>query len=129
MITLDIVCFSETRFETRDEFIEGSHRLISSNDKNARTSALGVTILIYRRSTGQIKKNICLHDRIISVDFKLFRRMIRMIAVYLPNAWNYDLNYFQVIFNDIDRLLMEALDKDYLFLIADDFDLSLERRE
>ena len=43
MITLDIICFSEMRLETRDEFIEGSH-----HHKNARTSARGMQILVYR---------------------------------------------------------------------------------
>ena len=44
MMTWNIICFSETRLETRDEFIEGTHRFISSNDKNARTPATGVAI-------------------------------------------------------------------------------------
>ena len=95
MITLDIVCFSETRLEIRDEsIIEGSHRLIFSNDKNVRTSATEVTILVHRRWTGQIKMTICLHDRVMAVDLKLLRRMVRILAVYLPNAWNYDLIFF-----------------------------------
>ena len=37
MITWDIIYFSATRLETRDEFIEDSHQLISSNDKKAGT--------------------------------------------------------------------------------------------
>ena len=84
MITWDIICFSETRLETRDEFIEGKHRLISSNDKNAKTSATGVAILVHRRWTGQIKKKICLHDRVMAVDLKLPRRLVRILAVFLP---------------------------------------------
>ena len=50
-------------------------------------------------------------------------------TVNLSNAWNYDLNYFQAIFEDIERLSMEAMDKGYALIIAGDFDLSLERRE
>ena len=129
MIIWDIVCFSETRLETRDEFIEVKHRLISSNDKNAKSSATGVTILVYRRWTGQIKKKICLHDRVMAVDLKLPRRMVRILAVYLPNAWNYDLDYFQSIFKDIERLSMEAMDKGYALVIAGDFNLSIEQGE
>ena len=127
MIILDIVCVSETRLEIRDEFIEGSHRLISSNDKNAGTPATGVTILMNRRSTGQIKKNNCLYDRVMTVDLKFPRRTIRILAVYLPNSWNYDLNYFQIIFDDIERLSMKVLDKEYALVIVGDFILSLER--
>ena len=63
----------------------------------------------------------------MAIDFKLIFRMNRIIVVYLHNAWNYDLNYCQEIFYDIGRLSMEALDKDYALVIADDFDLSLER--
>ena len=86
MITWDIVCFSETRLETRDEFIEGSHRLIYSSDKNARTPATGMAILVHRRWVGQIQKKICIHDRVMAVDLKLPRRMIRILAVYLSNS-------------------------------------------
>ena len=89
MITWDIVCFSETRLETRDEFIEGSPRLISSNDKNARIQAINIAILIHRRWIGQINKKICFHDRVMTIDFKFLRRMIRVFVVYLSNAWNY----------------------------------------
>ena len=109
MMTWDIICFSETRLETRDEFIEDKHRLISSNDKNARTLAARMTILVHRRCIGQINQKICLHDRVMAVDFKLPRRMVRILAVYVPNAWNYDLNYFQAIFYDINRLSMEVI--------------------
>ena len=63
----------------------------------------------------------------MAIDFKLSHRMVRVLAVYLPNAWNYDLNYFQEIFNDIERLSMEAMDKGYTLIIGGDFNLSLER--
>ena len=45
------------------------------------------------------------------------------------NAWNYDLNYFQEFFMDIERLSMEGMDKGYALIIADDFSLYLERRD
>ena len=63
----------------------------------------------------------------MAIDLKLPRRMVRILAVYLPNAWNYDLDYFQSIFEDIERLSMEAMDKRYALVIADDFNLYLER--
>ena len=101
--------------------------MISSNDQNARSSATGVAILLHRRWTDQVKKKICLHDRVMAIDLKLPHRMVRVLAVYLPNAWNYDLNYFQEIFMDIERLSMEGMDKGYALIIAGDFNLSLER--
>ena len=101
IISCDLVCFSETRLQARDDILDGGHRLISSNDQNARSSATGVAILLHRRWTGQVKKKICLHDRVMAIDFKLPHRMVRIFAVYLPNAWNYDLNYFQEFFMDI----------------------------
>ena len=127
MMTWDIICFSETRLQTRDEFIEGRHRLISFNDKNARTPATGVAILAHRRWTGQIKQIIYFHDRVIAIALKLPPRMVRILAVYLPNAWNYDLIFFQSIFEEIERLSMEAMDNGYALIIADDFNLSLEQ--
>ena len=97
--------------------------------KNTRTPATGVTIVGYRRWTGQINKKICLHDGVMAVDLKLPRRLVRILAVYLPNAWNYDLDYFQSIFEDIERLSMEAMDKGYALVIAGDFNLSIEQGE
>ena len=88
-----------------------------------------MAILLHRRWTGQIKKIICLHDRVMAIHFKLSRRLVRVLAVYLPNAWNYDLIFFQSIFAEIERLSMEAMDKGYTLIIADDFNLFLERRE
>ena len=127
MITLDLVCFSETRLEIRDEFIEDSHRLMSSNDKNARTSSTVVAILVHRRWIGQIKKKNCEHDRVMTIDFKLHRRVVRIFVVYIPNVWNYDLNYFQAVFDDIERLTTEVLDKGYPLVIAGGFNRSIER--
>ena len=127
IISWDLVCFSETRLQARDDIIDGNHRLISSNDQNARSPATGIALLLHRRWAGQVKKKICLHDRVMAIDFKLSHRMVRVLAVYLPNAWNYDLNYFHEIFNDIERLSMEAMDKGYALNIAGDFNLSLQR--
>ena len=94
IMSWDLVCFSETRLQTRDDILDGGHRLISSNDQNARSSATGVAILLHRRWADQVKKKICLHDRVMAIDLKLPHRMVRVLAVYLPNAWNNDLNYF-----------------------------------
>ena len=110
-----------------DDIIDGSHRLISSNDQNIKSSATDVTILLDRRWIGQVKKKICLHDWVMAIDFKLPRKMVCVLAEYLPNAWNYDLNYFQEMFIDIERLSMEAMDKGYALIICGDFNLFLER--
>ena len=108
-----MVCFSETRFSTRDELIEGTHRLIFSNDKNAKTQATDMTILVHRG--------------MMAIDLNLSRRQVRILPVYVPNAWNYDLNYFQAIFDD--KLSMEAMDQIYTLVIADDFIVSCENRD
>ena len=55
--------------------------------------------------------------------------MVRILAVYLRNAWNYDLYYFQTIFDGIERLSIEAMDKGYALVIVGDFNLFLERRD
>ena len=55
------------------------------------------------------------------------QKIARFIIAHLPKACNYDLNYFQVILDDIERLSMEAMDKNYASFIVGDFDLSLER--
>ena len=123
----DIICLSETRCQTQDVFLDGGHRLISSNSSNARSPASGVAILLHQRWTGRVARKICLHDRVMAIDVKVSRRTIRIIAVYLPNSWTYDLQYFQEIFDDIERLSMETADKGYALIIAGDFNLSLER--
>ena len=104
MISWDFVCFSETRLQARDDIFDGDHRLISSNDQNVRSTATDVAILLHRRWTGQVKNNIYLYDRVMAIDRKLSRSMIRVLVPYLPNVWNYDLNYFHEIFIDIGRL-------------------------
>ena len=53
--------------------------------------------------------------------------MIRILAVYFPNEWNYDLNGFHKLFNDIERLPMEVMDKWYALIIAGELNLYLER--
>ena len=45
----DIICLSETRCQTQDVFLDGGHRLISSNSSNARSPVSGVAILHYQR--------------------------------------------------------------------------------
>ena len=82
------------QFQTRDEIIDGNHRLISSNDQNARSSATAVVILLYLRRIGRVKKNMCMYGRLMTVDLKLSRRIFHILVVYHPNLWNYDLHYF-----------------------------------
>ena len=89
---MDLVCFPETRLQARDGIIDGGHRLISSNDQNAKSPATDVAILLHRRWTGQVKTNIYLHNRVMAIDLKLSRRKTCVLAVYLHNVWNYDLN-------------------------------------
>ena len=95
-----MACFPETRLATRDEFIEGTNRLIISNDKNAKTQATDMTILVHRR--------------MMAIDLNSSRRQVRILPVYVSNAWNYDLNYFQAIFDA--KLSMEAMYQIYTIL-------------
>ena len=114
IISWDLICFSETRLQARDDIFDGGHRLISSNDQNARSSATGVAILLHRRWADQVKKKLCLHDRVMAIDLKLPHRMVRVLAVYLPNAWNYDLNYFHYFLWILKDYQWRAWTKDML---------------
>ena len=46
-----------------------------------------------------------------------------------PSAWNYNLTYFQSIFDDVERLLMKTIETEHGWVIADIFNLSLGRRD
>ena len=121
-----IFFFSETRCKTQDVFIEGSHRLVCSNDASARSPASGVAILVHHRWTTNIKHTICLNDRVMAVDLKISQKTIRLIAVYLPHS-GYDRKYFQDTFIDIEVLANDAMDKGYTIILGGDFNLSLDQ--
>ena len=65
----------------------------------------------------------------MAVDLKFPSRTTRILAVYLHNILNYGLSYFQIIFDDIERLSMEVMNKGYALVIVDDFNLFLARRD
>ena len=50
--------------------------------------------------------------------------MIRIIAVYLPHA-GYESSYFQITFDDLERLVMEAYGKQFKIIVIIDFNPSL----
>ena len=86
-------------------------------------------MLLHHCLSGQVIRNNCLHDRVMTIDVKMGHRIILIIALHLPNTWTYDLKYFQEIFEDIERLAMEATDRKYELIIERNFNLSLERRD
>ena len=49
--------------------------------------------------------------------------------MYLSHASTSDLKYFQKIFEDIERLAMEATDEDYVLIIGGLFNLSLGKKK
>ena len=55
-------------------------------------------------------------DRVMAMDLKIYHKVIRIIAVYLPHA-GYESNYVQSKFNDVERLILEACDKRYAVVI------------
>ena len=67
--------------------------------------------------SGVIKSKICLHDIVVTVDFKMGQTTMRGIAVYLPYA-GYNWKYFMDILNDIEGLVMEAIEAHYSLLIT-----------
>ena len=77
------VCLSETRCLSQDSFLHGSHRFISSLSSPA---ASGVTVLVNANFTGFIQQKILVNDRLMAIDFKLTRKLIRIICVYLPHV-------------------------------------------
>ena len=62
MLKWDMVCCSETRTKTQDVFVKNGHRLICSNDTEAKNPASGVVILVHSRWTTSIKSKICFHN-------------------------------------------------------------------
>ena len=67
--------------------------------------------MVHHRWIRQININMCVHDRVMAIVFKLCRRVVRIFIICIPNEWNYNLNYFQAIFSDIERLSIEVIDK------------------
>ena len=78
----------------------------------ARSSASGIAILIHRKWTSNILQKTCVNDRVMTVDLKVSKKIILIIAVYVLHS-GYGWNYFQETLTDMERLAMEALDKDY----------------
>ena len=105
--------------------MDGKHRLICSNMDTTRSSASGVAILTHRQWTSDIIQKICVNDRVMAVDLKIDKKIIRIMAVYLPHS-GYEYNYFQETLTYIERLAMDAWDKRYTLIIAGDFNLSLD---
>ena len=124
LIKLNFVLFSETRCGTQDVFVEGRHRLIWSNGASASSPASGVAILVKRKWTSGIKKVICLNDRVMSLDLKIFQKTIRLISIYFPHS-GYERKYCHYIVTDIDVLVTDAIDKEYQMILGGDFNLNL----
>ena len=87
--------------------MDGRYRFICSNTDTARSSASGIVILINRQWTSDIVQKICVNDRVMAVDLKISKKIIRIMAVYLPHS-GYGCNYFQETLLDIKRLAMDA---------------------
>ena len=83
-------------------------------------------MLIHRKWISNILQKTCVNDRVMAVDLKVSKKIIRIMAVYLYHS-GYGWNYFQETMADIERLAMEALDKRYSLIIAADFNLSLDQ--
>ena len=89
-LTWDVICFSETRAVSQDGELSGGHRLISSY-KDATSPASGTAILIHARIIKFVRRKIIMHDRVMAIDVKFDKKMIRVISVYVPHAghaWN-----------------------------------------
>ena len=61
----------------------------------------------------------------MTVNLRISQKTTRFIAVYLPNSLNYNLNYFEAIFRDIEGLVQDANSKRYAMVMAGDFNLHL----
>lgn len=79
----DFICFSETRCTTRDIILEGGHRLITNLSTPA---ASGTTILINERFVKKIIRIIPISDRVLGLDVRIGKKILRIIAVYVPHA-------------------------------------------
>ena len=71
-------------YRRQDLLIDGNRRHIASNDEVASSIISGVIILWHHRQIGQMKRQSCLHDRVVGIDFKIKYKIIRIILVYLP---------------------------------------------
>ena len=58
----------------------------------------------------------------MALDVKIGKKIIRIIAVYLPHA-GYPWQDFQACMDDITALAMEAQDRGYYTTMAGDFNL------
>ena len=65
-------------------------------------------------------------DRVLAIDVRIGKRILRSIAVCFPNA-GYVWSDFEVCMNEASGLIMEGTDQSKHCIIAGDFNLLLHR--
>ena len=60
------------------------------------------------------------------IDLKISHKIIRIIIVYLAYV-GYESNFFQSIFIDVERLILEVCGKRYAVVSGNDFNISLDQ--
>ena len=74
------------------------------------------------------KNQICLNDRVMTIDLQISNKIICIIGIYLLHTCCAS-NYFQNLFDDLNRLVMEAYGKQYKIIIGGNFNLNLNERD
>ena len=120
-----MACFSETRCRSQGILIEAIHQLIYSQDRSAASATYGMIVFVHNRWIGAIKRRICLHDPVMTIDLTISQKIIRVIVNYLPNSLNYDLSYFESNFSDIDGFAMDTNNKRHAVIMVRDCNLHL----
>lgn len=85
--------------------------------------ASGVSILVHAMHVDRIVSKICISSRVMAIDLQFGGRILRIIAVYLPNA-GHPWNEFEV---ELERRTMtgiEGRNQGKYVIIAGDFNLS-----
>ena len=88
-----MVCFSETRYKSRDMFIERRYRLVCSNDESTISSSSGVITLNHNRWIVAIKRTICIQDRVMILDLKIFQKTIEFCTESFMDIANETIPY------------------------------------
>ena len=89
--------------------------MIAQLDNN---SVSGVTILVHKRHSKSIIRLKLMNDCCMSIDVKLYGRIIRVISMYVPHT-RYSWDDFWSMMHMFVSCIMEAQDRLYQIIIGE----------
>ena len=100
----DVVLFSEARALDCAVLLGDGHKLFINSGGNIHA---GVGILVEKKLVRRIRQVKDVNDRIMLIDLKFERMMIRFVAVYCPHA-DYDIDELENVYLELEKIMVEA---------------------